>query len=83
MKVPNFMVLCKDYFTCFVQIKVWVQKVLRLAYWQFLEKINFFETNERFFQKLESSLEMQRAKEKCSDNPGHGILELDNVLVQV
>ena len=36
-----------------------------------------------FFQKLESSVDVQRAKEKFSNNTGHNILELYNVLVKV
>ena len=36
-----------------------------------------------FFQKLESLVDVQRAKEKFSDNTGHNILELYNVLVKV
>ena len=36
-----------------------------------------------FFQKIQSSLEVQRAKEKFSDNPGHNILEYCNILVQI
>ena len=42
-----------------------------------------FGPNEQFFQKFESSLEVQRAKRKFSDNRGHNILELYNVLVQI
>ena len=36
-----------------------------------------------FFQKFESTLEVQRAERKFSDNLGHNILELYNVLVQI
>ena len=36
-----------------------------------------------FFERLGSSLDIQRAKEKSSGNPCHDILELCNVLVQV
>ena len=39
--------------------------------------------NEHFFKIFESSLEVQRVKRKFSDSPGHNILELYNVLVQV
>ena len=49
----------------------------------FFDKINLAELNEHFFERLESSLDIQRAKEKSSGNPGHDILELCNVLVQV
>ena len=35
------------------------------------------------FEKFESSLEVQRVERKFSDNPGHNILELASVLVQV
>ena len=49
----------------------------------FFDKINLAELNEHFFERLESSLDIQRAKEKSSGNPGHDILEFCNVLVQV
>ena len=45
--------------------------------------VNLFELNELFFQKVESSLEVQRTKETFSDNPGHNILQLYSVLVQI
>ena len=35
------------------------------------------------FQVVESSLEVQRVKEKFSENPGHNILALFNNLAQV
>ena len=35
-----------------------------------------------FFQKFESLLEVQRAKRKFSDDLGHNIVELYNVLIQ-
>ena len=47
------------------------------------DRTNFFEPNECFFQKLQSSLEVYRAKVKFPDNPGHNILEFLNVLAQV
>ena len=45
-------------------------------------RTNFFKSSECFFQKLESSMEVQRAKRKFPDNHGHNILELHNVLIQ-
>ena len=57
-------------------------KAFIVTYWQFFDRTNFFESNEHFFQKLKSSLEVQRAKRKFSDNHGHNILELYNVLIQ-
>ena len=53
------------------------------TYWQFFDTINFFETNDNFFQKVQSSLEVWRAKRKFSDNLGDNILELNNVLAEV
>ena len=47
------------------------------------DRTNLFEPNEHFLQKFKSSLEVQRAKRKFSDNLGHNILELYNVLVQI
>ena len=35
------------------------------------------------FSRFESSLEVQRAKRKFLDNPGHNILELYSILVQI
>ena len=49
----------------------------------FLKKLFFLSQNGQFFQIFESSLEVQRVKEKFSNNPGHNILELFNNLVQV
>ena len=34
-------------------------------------------------KRIESTLEVQRVKQKFPDNLGHNILELDNVLVEV
>ena len=42
-----------------------------------------FEPNEHFSEKIEQSLEMKRAKRKFSENSGHDILELYNVLIHV
>ena len=47
----------------------------------FLNQMNVFESNECIFQKLESSLEVKRAKGKFSDNHRHNILEFDNALI--
>ena len=43
----------------------------------------FFAKLVPFFQKLESLLEIQRAKEKFSDNLGHNILEIYDFLAHV
>ena len=48
-----------------------------------LLKWSFFGSNDYLFQKLESLLQVYRAKEKSPHNPGHNTLELYNVLVQV
>ena len=56
-------------------------KAFNSADWCFLDRTSFSEPHEHFFQKFESSLEVQRAKRKFSDNPGHNILELYNTLV--
>ena len=48
----------------------------------FFDRTNFFEPNERFLQKFESSLEVWRAKRKFSDNLGHNNLALYNVLME-
>ena len=83
VKLPNLMVLCKQYFAYLVQVKNLFQKAFTFFYWQFFDRINFVETNENFFQKLQLSLEVQRAGRKFSDNLGHNILELCNVLVKI
>ena len=49
----------------------------------FLIKLTLLSWMSIFFERLGSSLDIQRAKEKSSGNPGHDILELCNVLVQV
>ena len=59
------------------------RKFPNLLICSFLIEVNIFEPNEYFFQKFSSSLEVQRAKRKFSDNPGHNILELYNILVQI
>ena len=46
------------------------------------DRTNLFEPNERFFQKLESSLGVNRVKKK-TDSPGHNGLKLYNVLAQL
>ena len=47
----------------------------------FFDRTNFFEPNERFLQKFESSLEVWGAKRKFSDNLGYNNLALYNVLM--
>ena len=56
-------------------------KAFKLLISSFLIELIFVEPNESFFQKLKSSLETQRAKEKFPDNPSHNILQFYNVLV--
>ena len=59
------------------------RKLSHLMMGSFLKKLFFLSQNGQFFQIFESSLEVQRVKEKFSNNPGHNILELFNNLVQV
>ena len=47
------------------------------------DRSNFFEPNEHWFQKIESSLEVYRAKKKFSDNLSYNILQLYNALVHI
>ena len=78
------MVLCKHYFPYLVQVKNLTLENFQLCLLVFFfDKTSFSETNEHFFQKFESSLELHRAKRKFSDNPGRNILELYNILVKV
>ena len=49
----------------------------------FLVELTLLRKMNSFFQKLESSLELQSAERNFSDNSGHNILELCSVLVQV
>ena len=58
-----------------------LQKASTVTYWSFFDRTNVFESYERFFQRLESLLKVQREKEKLSDDFSHIILELDNVLI--
>ena len=57
-------------------------KSFTVTYWWFFDRTNLFKSKERLFQQLKSSLEVQRVKRKFSDNHGHNILGLDNVLIQ-
>ena len=79
IKVPNLIVSCKLCFTYLILIKILVQKAVNFAYWQFFDRSNFFEPK----RKLETLLEVQKARETFSGNLGHNILELYNDLVQV
>ena len=54
----------------------------RLLIGNFLTELTFFKPKEHFFQKFESSLEVQRATRRFSDNLDHNILELYKVLTQ-
>ena len=51
----------------------------------FLIEVTFLRPDELFLRKSELSLEEQRVKKnkKISGNPGHNILELCNILVQI
>ena len=77
------MVLCKHHFGYLVWVKNLTLKSFRLCLLVFFDRTSFSEPNELFFRKFESSLEVQRAKTKFSDNLGHNILEIYNILVQV
>ena len=81
--LPNLMVLCKQYFSYLVQIKIGFRKLWSLLIGSFLTELTFLNQMGIFFQNFESSLEVQRAKRKFSENLGHNILELCNVLVQI
>ena len=75
------MPLCKHYFSI-----IGLGQNLTLEtfqpYWQFFDKPNIFEPNNRFSHKFESSLEGWRAKGNLSDIPGQNILEPYNYLLQ-
>ena len=58
-------------------------KSFQLCLLVFFDRTNLSEPNEHFFQLFESSLEVLRAKIKFSDNHGHNILKLYNILTQV
>ena len=62
--------------------KAYCKAIFSLAYW-LPDKAKIFEPNNRFFQKYDSSLEVQRAKGKFSDNSGQNILEPYNDLLQM
>ena len=71
------MVLCKHYFACLLSVKIRLQLIGNLFIEiTFLSRINVF-------SETWISVDVQRAKEKFSDNTGHNILELYNVLVKV
>ena len=76
------MVLCKHYVGYLIQVNNLALKAFQLFLLVFFDSSNIFERNEHFFQILKSSLEVYRAKRKFSDNLGHNILELYNILVQ-
>ena len=77
------MVLCKPSFAYLVQVKNLVLQSFQLCLLVCFDRTSFSVPNEHFFQKFESSLEVQRSKTEFSDNCGHNILELYNILVQV
>ena len=77
------MVFCKHRFAYLVQVKNLTWRCFQLCLLVFFDRTSFSEPNTYFFQKFESSLEVQRAKRRFSDNPGHNILELYKILVQV
>ena len=59
------------------------KKLSTLLIGSFFYKSDIFEPNEQFLKKYESSLEVQRAERKFSDNPAHNILQLYNILVKI
>ena len=69
------MILCKHYFAYLVYVKLWLLVV-------FFMKLTYFEENEYFSYKPESSSELRRAEQKFSDNSDHNILGRYNVSVQ-
>ena len=78
------MILCKHYFPYLIQVKNLTIKSLQFCLLVvFLIELLFLEPYEHFFQKFESSLEVQGVKSKFSSNIDHNILELYNILVQV
>ena len=75
--------ICKHYFPHLVQHKICFQKAFNFAYWQFFDITNFFEPNKHPFHQFELLLEVKRPNRQFSDNPGHNILEIYGMLVQV
>ena len=80
VKRANVTVFMQQYFTCSIYSKTLLQKAFIVTLSQFYDRTNFFESDERFFQNFESSLELQRAIRKLPDIHGLNILELYNVL---
>ena len=84
VKVPALMVSCKYYFAYLIQVKSLTLKNLStLLIGRFLIEVTFSSQMSTFLEKFESSLEVQRAKKEFSDNLGHNILELQNILAQI
>ena len=54
-----------------------------IVYWQVFDRNSLSVPNEHFFREILISLEVQRAKDNFSDNPGHNMLELYNALLQI
>ena len=81
VKCPILTVFCQQYFVCSVQIKNWPQNAFIVTFWQLFDRNNFFESNERFFQKLKSSFEVQRGNRRLSEYHDDTILEVYNVLI--
>ena len=77
------MVFCKHYFVYLIEVKHLTLKSFHFCLLVVFDRSHLFEPNEHFFQKFESSLEVQRAKRKFLDNLGHNILELYDILVQI
>ena len=59
------------------------KKISNFLCGSFFIELNFLSKMSSVFEIFESCLEVQRVERKFSDNPGHNILELASVLVQV
>ena len=64
VKCPKIKILFTHYFACFMPVKNQLQNFPTLVIGSCSVEFSFFLAKIRFFQKLESSLEVQRAKEK-------------------
>ena len=80
---PNLMVLCNQCFGFQFSSKIHSRKLLPLLNSSFFTELTVFNQMGLFSRNLKSSLEVKGAKRKFSDNLGHNILELCNVLVNI
>ena len=75
-EISNLKGFCRHYFVCLVWSRFDFGKLSTLLIDSFMIELIFLSQMSVFPRNLNHSLEVQRAKEVCSDYHGHNILEL-------